>query len=199
MRNLSRSWPRFLVGTAVITLLSQAQPASAARLLKVFVVQGDATILHAYYDDGGLADAATVWRYLQRPPKGVDETASAVPADAANPLLAKLEGDIIVRMQHADRIIAQARVSSLALRRMDEKSSAWFLPAAEVERTAALAALGMPTKPPMDRGLLLLTVAGVALPAAAVVGLLFVAWRLVGRQSRGQRLPQGESDGFDSA
>jgi hypothetical protein len=199
MRNLFRRRPQLLVGTAVITLFSLTQPASAARLLKVFVMQEDATILHAYYDDGGRAEAATVWRYLQRPPKGVDETATVIPVDAANPLLAKLEGDVTVGIQHADRIIAQARVSSLALRRLDEKSSAWFLPAAEVERTAVLAGLGVPTKPPMDRGLLLLTVAGLALPTAAVVGLLFAAWRLVGRQSRGQRLAQGESGGFDFA
>jgi hypothetical protein len=59
-------------------------------------------------------------------------------------LEAELVGDLAIRIQHVHRIIAQARLSTLALRRVDEQTSGWLLPAAEVERAAAIAGLGRP-------------------------------------------------------
>jgi hypothetical protein len=143
MGKQSKRFPHFLVcSPGLVLLLGQA--ATAARLLDVYIEQDGAVVIHSYYQDDGLADAATVWRYLQRPPIIVDDDAMAVKANAASPLEAELVGDVAIRIQHVNRIIAQARLSTLALRRADEQTSGWFLPAAEVERAAAIAGLGKP-------------------------------------------------------
>ncbi len=124
-----------------------AQPASAARLLRVYIELDGNVIAVTLYDDGGRADAARVWRYLKDPPIMVDEDATTVQADPKSPLQATLEGDLVVRIQHKTRIIAKARVSTLILCRESEQTQEWFLPAAEVERTASAAGLGPPSTP----------------------------------------------------
>jgi hypothetical protein len=120
----------------------------AARLLQVYIELDGIVVIHGYYQDDGLADAATVWRYLQRPPIMADEDAMAVKASATKPLEAELVGEVAIRIQHVNRIIAEARLSTLALRRVDVQTRGWFLPAAEVERAAAIAELGIPNMPP---------------------------------------------------
>jgi hypothetical protein len=141
-----KHFPSFLLFSPGLVLFL-CQPATAARLLQVYIEQNGDVVMHGYYQDGGLADAATVWRYLQRPPIMVDDDAVAVKANAASPLQAELAGDVTMRIQHVNHIIAQARLSTLALRRVDEQTFGWFLPAAEVERTAAIAGLGGPNTP----------------------------------------------------
>ena len=132
---------------ALGSVLFFAQPASAARLLKVYIELDGNVIVHTFYEDGGRADAARVWRYLQDPPIMVNDDVTAVQADPDNPLHATLEGDLQIRIQHKTGVIAQARLSTLMLRRADEQTQQWFLPVAEVERTAGAAGLGPPSTP----------------------------------------------------
>jgi hypothetical protein len=77
----------------------------------------------------------------------VDDDATDVPVDAANPLVSKLEGEVTVKIQHVDRTIARARLSSLLLLRTDQQTQKWFLPVTEVERAARIAGLGTATRP----------------------------------------------------
>jgi WD40 repeat protein len=142
--------------------------AAAARLLNVYIELDGNVIAHTFYDDGGRADATAVWRYLKDPPIMVDDDATAVRADPSNPLQATLEGNLLVRIQHKTRVIAQARLSTLMLRRADEQTQEWFLPMAEVERTAGAAGLGRPSAPPREVKL------SVGLPAmVAIFTLIF--------------------------
>ena len=55
-----------LLASSLILLFTQS--ASAARLLQVYIEQDGEVIVHTFYQDGGRADAATVWRYLERDP-----------------------------------------------------------------------------------------------------------------------------------
>ena len=116
MGKQSKHFPNLLLCSPGLVLFL-CQAATAARLLQVYIEQDGAVVIHSYYQDGGLADAATVWRYLQRPPIMVDDDAMAVKANAASLLKAELAGDVTMRIQHVNRIIAQARLSTLALRR----------------------------------------------------------------------------------
>jgi len=129
-------------------LVCFAQPASAARLLDVFVELDGNVVVHAFYDDGGRADAATVWRYLEDPPIMVDDDVTAVQADPTDSLRATLRGELLLTIQHKTRVIAQARLFTLTLRRADEQTQKWSLPEAEVERTARAAGLGPPSMSP---------------------------------------------------
>lgn len=176
---------KWLLPPAALTLiLSACQSALAARLLEVAIEQDGVVVVHTYYQDNGRADAATVWRYLQDDPIMVDDEVTTLEGDHGNPLVQTLHGDVVVRFQHTHRVIAQVRVTNLTLQRADAQSQQWFLPAADVERTAALAGLGPRSKPspdPMLVGMLLgpplvavLVLAGIA----AIVWVLFRRSRL---------------------
>ncbi len=157
------------LGAALGAILLLASPAAAARLLQVHIEQDGKVVVHTYYDDGGRADAATVWRYLATPPIMVDDDVTAI--EVGHPTLeANLTGDLVIRFQHTDSVIAQARLSTLTLQRTDKQTQAWFLPDSEVERTAAAAGLGAPSRLP----------SGVALSAEELAIVVVVAFILLG-------------------
>ena len=106
-------------------------------------------VLETSYQDGGLADAAAVWRYLGRKPIIVEEPTLIV-ADASDPTHAHLVGDVTISIRHAGRLIARANVPRLTLMRDDPADARWFLPGEQVERTARAAGLG-PAVPPGSR------------------------------------------------
>jgi hypothetical protein len=164
-----------------------ARPVSAARLLDVYIELDGNVVAHTFYDDGGRAKAARVWRYLKDPPIMVDDDATAVQADPDNPLRATLRGELLVKIQHKTRVIAQARLSTLELCRADEQTQEWFLPKAEVERTASAAGLGPPSMSPgnMVRVDRLPAMAG--LFVLILIGVLVAVMFLVRRRSRAQR------------
>ena len=143
-------------------------------------------IAHTLYDDGGRADAARVWRYLKDPPIMVDENATTVQADPKSPLQATLEGDLLVRIQHKTRIIAKARVSTLILCRESEQTQEWFLPVAEVERTAGAAGLGLPSTPLRKMPLSVGLPAILAILTMILVGFLAAIAFLFPRRPRAQ-------------
>lgn len=157
------------LGAALGAVLLFNSPAAAARLLDVYIEQSGKVVAHTYYDDNGRADAATVWRYLARPPLMVDDDVTAIEVDQPT-LEASLTGDMVIRFEHADRLVAQARLSTLKLQRTDEQTQAWFLSGSEVERTAAAAGLGAPSRLP----------SGVALSAAEVTIFVVVTFALLG-------------------
>ena len=129
-----------------VGLLLGGESASAARLIHVRFESARRLLLETFYQDGGLADAATVWRYLGRKPIMVAESPLVV-ANTADPVRADLSGDVTISVQHASRLIARAKVSGLTLTRGDPQNPQWFLPGAEVERTARAAGLGQAVSP----------------------------------------------------
>jgi len=160
---------QFCVLCATVVVLFCVQPAWAARLLQVHIEQDGKVVAHTYYQDGGRAEAPTVWRYLQRPPLMVDDDVTRIEPAADEPLRVRLVGDLTIRIQHADRVIAEAKLSALILRRLDERTQGWFLPGSEVERTAEIAGLG----PPEPAGWGLMAVVG--LPVLVVLATLMLA------------------------
>ena len=129
-----------------VGLLLGGESASAARLINVRFESAGRVLLETYYQDDGLADAATVWRYLGRKPIMVAESPLVV-ATTADPTRADLSGEVTISVQHASRLIARAKVSGLTLTRGDPQDLQWFLPGAEVERTARAAGLGQAVSP----------------------------------------------------
>jgi hypothetical protein len=150
----------------------------------VYIESDGIVIAHTFYDDGGRADAATVWRYLKDPPIMVDDDATAIQADPDNPLQATLDGDLLIRIQHKTRVIAQARLCTLILRRVDEQTQRWFLPTAEVERTAVAAGVGRPSAPPREVKLSVGLLAIVAIFTLIFFGVLVGIAFLFPRQRR---------------
>jgi len=135
VRNYPKSLGTFL---AVLVWLAMCNPASAARLLTATVKLNGQTVLQSTYPDNdywGAPPAATVWRYLGKEPMSV-EKATRIEADAADPLRAKLRGDLLIRILHVGRLIVEAKADELTLVRTDPESDKWFLPADEVERLA---------------------------------------------------------------
>ena len=101
MRKPSGRLTFFQLGAALGAVLVVTPPAAAARLLQVYIEQDGKVVAHTYYDDGGRADAATVWRYLATPPIMVDEDVTAI--EEEQPALeANLTGDLVIRIQHVD-------------------------------------------------------------------------------------------------
>ncbi len=148
-RHMRKYFKAALSAAVLISInLFCCEPAFAARLLQVHVECDGQLVVHTYYDDAGRADGATVWRYLGRQPIMVEEETVTVEPDAEAPLQATLNGDILVKFSHGDRVLAQAELSRLTLIRPDAQSSMWFLPGQEVERTATIAALGPPSALP---------------------------------------------------
>jgi hypothetical protein len=125
----------------VAGLLLGGKSASAARLINVTFERDGRVLLKTDYQDDGLANAATVWRYLGRKPIMVEEPPLAL-ANTGDPMRADLGGDVMISIQHASRLIARAKVTRLTLARGDPSSTQWFLPGEEVERTARVAGLG---------------------------------------------------------
>jgi hypothetical protein len=60
-------------------------------------------------------------------------------------LQAKLRGFVIIRLQHGDRLIVEAKAAELTLIRAAPSSDNWSVPAEEVERLAQ--ANGIPAVP----------------------------------------------------
>lgn len=171
-----------ILGTVGGVVLLFASSASAARLLQVFIEHEGVVVAHTYYDDNGRADAATVWRYLETPPIMVDDDVTAINATVPD-LEARLTGEVLIRFQHVDRVIAQARLSTLALRRSDGQTQRWFLSRSEAERTAKIAGLGSPST---FRGGVAASTGVVALAALAILVLFgAVVSFLLSRRARG--------------
>src|SRR5262249_5957999 len=101
-------------------------------------------VLCSYYQDDGYPGAVVVWRYLAKPPLSV-EKGSQVKASPVDALETKLQGPLLVRIQHVDRVLVEARASELTLMRTDPSGDKWFLPWEEVERLAQ--ANGIPSVP----------------------------------------------------
>jgi hypothetical protein len=120
----------------------------AARLVSATVQLNGQTVLHSTYQDedfwGAPPGAATVWRYLRKEPLWV-EPGAQVQADATDSLQAKLRGLLIIRLQHVNRLIVDAKAAELTLIRTAPSSDKWFVPAEEVERLAQ--ANGIPAVP----------------------------------------------------
>jgi hypothetical protein len=94
LRSPCRLFPLGVLG--IVIFIFSVQSAFAARLLDVYIERDGNVIVHTYYDDGGRADAATVWRYLGDPPIMVEDEATHIAADASRPLELALEGDILL-------------------------------------------------------------------------------------------------------
>jgi hypothetical protein len=123
-----------LVGAGV--LLAAAATAHAARLLQFTIELDGKVILHTLYQDSGRPDAPAVWGYWGKAPITAVEKDTSVKPDAEDAKTATLKGDLRLRIQHVDRVIAEARVESLRLIRQDAADDRWFLPREEVQRTA---------------------------------------------------------------
>jgi len=187
MQNLMREKQGYLktaaYSAAILAVIGifRCESAAAARLLQVHVECDGQLVLHTYYDDGGRADAATVWRYLGRQPIMVEEETATVDPDAESPLQATLEGDILIKFSHVDRVLAQAELSRLALIRLDDQSSMWFLSEQEVERTATIAGLGPPSTIPEIDFFAISILVGFALLAVLFLVIVIVVVSLVRR------------------
>ena len=161
---------RFLLALGLCLLVSRG--AWAARLLQVHVYDGDQVILHTCYQDYGTEKPAIVWRYLEHKPIMVAKEDTSIEADDDNPLRATLKGTLRVTISHTTKVLAEASVTELSLTREIADDELWFLPADEVERTAAIAGL-----PPKPKGLG--TTARRAQIAAVVIAAVMIAVALV--------------------
>ena len=161
---------RFLLALGLCLLVSRG--AWAARLLQVHVYDGDQVILHTCYQDYGTEKPAIVWRYLEHKPIMVAKEDTSIEADEDNPLRATLKGTLRVTISHTTKVLAEASVTELSLTREIADDELWFLPAHEVERTAAIAGL-----PPKPKGLG--TTARRAQIAAVVIAAVMIAAALV--------------------
>lgn len=179
---------------AVWLWLAMDSSAFAARLLSATFQQNGQTVLMTKYQDddmwGAPPGAATVWRYLGKKPLWVEEGAT-IQADAADPLQAKLRGALVIRLQHVDRVIVEAKAAELTLIRADPSGDQWFLAVEEVERLAR--ANGIPDVPsptPFQRASTWLGL-GVAVAVVFMVVVVVVgigAWVLL----RARRRPVGD-------
>jgi hypothetical protein len=170
--------------------LSLQGSAFAARLVTAVVQLDGQTVLRSTYQDddfwGTPPGAATVWRYLGQEPMWV-EKGGQVTADAAEPAQAKLKGSLVIRLQHVDRLIVEAKAAELTLTRADPSSDKWFLPAEEVERLAQ--ANGIPAVPSLtllERAStwLGLSIAAVVLVVSTCAWLWIRSWRPPSNEQR---------------
>jgi len=150
--------------------------ALAARRLHFYVIQGGKTNLQTIWTSSDATPAAKVWRNLGREPAEVDEPGLAVAPEPGNPLRATLTGEVEIKLTHAIFLLGYCKVTNLILIRRDANSPRWYLPRAEVERTARAAGLKL-----ADRGndyALAVALLGVAIG-------LGVLWVLVRRAKQG--------------
>jgi hypothetical protein len=168
---------------AVWLWLALGSSAFAARLLGATVQLNGQTVLQSKYQDDDFWGAPTVWRYLGKEPLLVEKGAQ-VQADVADPLRAKLRGSLVIRIQHVDRLIVEAKAGELTLIRADPSSDKWFLPAEEVERLAQ--ANSIPAVPSLTLFERTSTWFGLSI-AAVVLVVSISAWL-----SRRRREPSGE-------
>jgi hypothetical protein len=182
-RSIVRKRQRLAVSLLGVWLwLAMGNSAFAARLLSATVELNGQTVLHSQYQDddfwGAPPGAATVWRYLGKEPLWVEKGAQ-LHADAADPLRAKLRGNLVIRLQHVDRLIVEAKAADLTLIRAGPSSDKWFLPAEEVERLAQ--ANGIPALP--SPGLFERPSTWVGLSIVAVVLVMSIStWLLIRRR-----------------
>jgi hypothetical protein len=99
-------------------------------------------------------------------------------------LQVKLRGALVIRLQHVDRVIVEAKAAELTLIRADPSGDQWFLATEEVERLAQ--ANGIPDEPPPTPVQRASTWHGLGV-AAAVVLVLFLSigvWLLLRTRRR---------------
>ena len=163
--------------------LALGNSAFAARLLSATVQLDGQTVLQSKYQDddfwGTPPGPAVVWRYLGKEPIWVEKGAH-VHADGTDPLHAKLRGNLVIRIQHVDRMIVEAKATEITLIRPDPSSDKWFLPAEEVERLAQ--ANGIPAVPSRTLFERPSTWLALGIAALVLVGSI-AAWLLMRRQS----------------
>lgn len=109
------------------------ESAYAARLLRFTIEVNGKTVFDAIHTDHGTAKPAEVWSYLR--------SVSFQGAGEPGALQMKLQGVVVIRAIHVERILAEAKVTELTLTRPNATSTEWSLPADEVVRTAGIAGL----------------------------------------------------------
>lgn len=136
---------RFAMGFAALTVvaLGTAPAARAARLIHWQVELDGQIVLEGIATDSGHEPAEFVWLYLHSTvwePSG----GFTMPEAAGHPPQSKIEGRIMLRAQHVDRVLAEATLDSLAFRPYPSQSWGWQIMPDEVTRTAKLAGLTIP-------------------------------------------------------
>lgn len=119
---------------AGLLTLCFTESAYAARLL-LFTIAAKEHVLVAMHTDNGLAKPAEVWSYLRT----VSFQMEAKPSGEPGALQMKLQGPVVIRVTHADRTLAEAKLTELTLTRPHATSTEWSLPADEVVRTGEIA------------------------------------------------------------
>lgn len=173
---------RVMVGIAAVVFGALVgESAIAARLLKCSIELDSQLVFKANYTDDGTATPETVWRYFAKRP-GEPEVVR-LEADPDNPLSLEVEGDLVIRMQHVDRTIVEAKASKLKLIRDDAANQQWYLPADEVERIAKLNQIAEPSPWEMtERQRLLSYLGGGVVVLVALAVIIAMAWRKSGRR-----------------
>lgn len=168
---------------AVWLWVSMDSSAFGARLLSATVQLDGQTVLQTSYQDDDMwsapPGAATVWRYLSKKPLSAEKVVQ-LEVDNSKPLQAKLQGTLVIRMQHVNRVIVEAKATELTLIRADPASDQWYLPVDEVERLAQ--ANGIPGLPSATLFQFASTWLGLTAAAAVVVSL--AAWLLLRARQR---------------
>ncbi|MDH3584038.1 MAG: hypothetical protein OER86_07470 [Phycisphaerae bacterium] len=186
---------RFGFGScALLLILSLVSEASAARRLHFLIELDGKVILDAGATSGDRTPTDEVWGKLEHRRhetlKGRD--GYVLKADADDPLVATLRGEIRLRVMHTDRILAEAATSTLRLTRDGPGATEWFLAPGEAARTAGLAGLPPPPATPPPTPQQFARSVGKVLALILLVGLAVVVVLLVVvlRSGRGDAAPE---------
>ncbi len=171
----------FLLNLAILVLLSTTPSTFAARILRTIVTKDGESILKITFSDDSNPYPERVWRSLAKKPAGFGEDFQAkfIPSKS-DPLLAHLEGDLVIRIHHSldNPPIVAAKTSKLTLSRTDAADDRWFLTEEEVERIAKENGIPEPSPFALSEGERLqlgLRIGGIVLGVAMA---LFIAWGL---------------------
>jgi hypothetical protein len=128
--------PHCLVLTLFASFIT-VMPAEAARLLKFTILVDGKVAYSGLHEDDGRAGKAQVWSYWESvkllresdaPPTAPDET-----------LRSRLRGQVMLRVEHGQQVLAEASLADLLLLRDDPQSVNWKVAPEEIDRTAKLA------------------------------------------------------------
>lgn len=103
------------------------------RFLSMEIYQEDQLVLESNFGVPDTSGPKAIWEYAGTPPFSIAEESLQIRADETNSLQSKLDGKIHIKIFHVKKLMTEAHLKTLTLKRKNAETIRWFLSEGDVK------------------------------------------------------------------